>query len=61
MLFRSCTKDEVRPLAEMCIDVFNHLPDYIEQTFGFEFDVELTGDAEIGECWGAMQELPLSA
>lgn len=60
-LLFDCKKEEIKKLARMCIDIFEHMPEYIERTFGFKFNVPLTGDAEYGKCWGDMQELKLAA
>jgi DNA polymerase-1 len=60
-LIFDCTKEEVKLVAEMAIDVFNKLPQYINDVFGIDFDVELGGDAEYGACWGGMEELKLAA
>jgi DNA polymerase I-like protein with 3'-5' exonuclease and polymerase domains len=61
-LIFDCKKEEIKQLAEMCINIFNKLPDYIEQVWGIEeFNVPLTGDAEYGENWGDLKELKLAA
>ena len=45
-------REEVQELTEMCIQVFDDLPKYIKQVFGFEFNIPLTGDAEAGPNYG---------
>jgi DNA polymerase I-like protein with 3'-5' exonuclease and polymerase domains len=60
-LIFDCKKEEIKKLAEMCIEVFDDLPNLIEQTFGFDFNVPLTGDAEYGNSWGELNELKLAA
>jgi len=41
-------KSEVKPIARLCIDVFEALPMYIEKMWGFKFNLPLTGDVEVG-------------
>ena len=51
-----CIKSEARAIAKMCIQVFDDLPMYIHQTFGFEFNIPLTGDAEAGPNYGEQKK-----
>lgn len=39
---------EAKALARLCIDVFEALPKYIENYWGFKFNLPLTGDIDVG-------------
>jgi DNA polymerase-1 len=56
-------KEELHDLACLCVQTFNELPDLIERTWGFEFNLPLTGDAECGPnyCDTEKMELDLAA
>jgi DNA polymerase I-like protein with 3'-5' exonuclease and polymerase domains len=55
-------KEEMESLAEMCKDVFEHIPEYIEQLWPeITFDLPMTGDAEYGESWGDLTKLKMVA
>jgi DNA polymerase I-like protein with 3'-5' exonuclease and polymerase domains len=45
-------KNEVDELADLCIDVFTNLPKFIKQYWGFDWQVPLTGEVEIGDNYG---------
>ena len=49
-------KEEVRPLSELCVDVFEDLPNLIKKTWGFDFIVPLTGEVEVGLNYGELKE-----
>lgn len=51
--------DEVGRIAKLCISVFESLPKYIEQLWGFKFNVPLTGDIEYGKSYGALKKYKL--
>ena len=42
-------RDEVKPIARLCIDVFEALPMYIEKLWGFKFNLPLTGNVDVGK------------
>lgn len=47
-----CTKDSVREMANLCIQVFEDLPFLIAKWFGIPWNVPLTGDCSIGSDYG---------
>jgi DNA polymerase-1 len=49
-------QSECKELAELCIEVFNRLPQYIADYFGVEWNVKLAGEVEIGPDYGSMSE-----
>ena len=51
--------DELRPLAKLCVNVFESLPEKIEEMWGFEFNLPLTGDCEYGPNYGELKKLQL--
>ena len=53
----SCPDNEVDRLADLCMKVFNNLPFYIEQYWGVKWNVNLTGEIEIGENYGATKKI----
>jgi DNA polymerase I-like protein with 3'-5' exonuclease and polymerase domains len=48
-------KEELEELAKLCIKVFRALPQYIEQYYGFKFNVNLDGEFEFGPNYGKME------
>lgn len=48
-------KEEAKELAALCIKVFRNLPIYIEQYYGFRFNVPLDGEVEYGPNYGKME------
>jgi len=46
--------EELPIIAKLCSQVMSDLPKYIEQMWGFEFNVPLGGDVEIGVNYGHM-------
>jgi DNA polymerase I-like protein with 3'-5' exonuclease and polymerase domains len=55
-----CLEEELPAIVKMSIGIFDKLPEYLEKYFGFEFNVPLTGDAEIGKSWGSLEEYKLA-
>jgi DNA polymerase-1 len=55
-------KEEMKVIAAMCKDVFEHIPEYIEQLWPeIKFDLPMTGDADYGKSWGDLSKLKLAA
>jgi DNA polymerase I-like protein with 3'-5' exonuclease and polymerase domains len=44
-------------LADLCMTVFNNLPKYIKQYWGFDWQVPLTGEVEIGRNYGEQKQI----
>jgi len=53
----SCPDNEIDPLADLCMKVFNNLPFYIEQYWGVKWNVSLTGEIEIGKNYGSTKRI----
>jgi DNA polymerase-1 len=51
--------NELHKLSRLCINVFEALPKKIEETWGFEFDLPLTGDIEYGPNYGTLKKLQI--
>ncbi len=49
--------DELKDLARLCKTVFSNLPQYIEQYFGFKWNVKLEGEVEFGKNYKDLKEL----
>lgn len=47
-----CTKEEVRQMADLCIQVYEDLPFLIAKWFGCQWNVPLTGDCAVGSDYG---------
>lgn len=54
-----CTKEDARKLCELGIATFEELPSIAKTYFGWDIDVPLTGDAEIGYNYGATKKCPI--
>ena len=54
-----CSKEDARKLCEVGIRTFEELPKLAREYFGWEIDVPLTGDAEIGYNYGATKKCPV--
>ena len=54
-----CTKEDARKLCEIGISTFEELPKLALAYFGWEIDVPLTGDAELGYNYGATKKCPI--
>lgn len=52
-------EEELKKIAQLCVTVFRKLPKYIEQMWGFKFNVPLDSDCEYGQNYGEMQTLEL--
>ena len=50
-------KEEIKILYKICMDVFNNLPKYISQYWGYKWEVPITGEIEIGKNYGNMKEV----
>lgn len=50
-------EEELHRLAKLCVYVFESLPKYIEELWGFKFNVPLTGDVEYGKDYGSLKKL----
>lgn len=50
-----CKKEEVPLLSHIAVEVFEDLPKYLEEYFGWSITVPLTGDCEFGESYGAVR------
>lgn len=48
---------EVRAIGQLCLDVFNNLPMYIEKMWGFKFNLPLTGEIELGRNYQQMKKI----
>lgn len=53
-------KKDVDVTARTCVEVFRELPDLIEQFFGFEFNVPLSGEAKVGKSWAACKDYDIN-
>ena len=49
-------KEELRTIAKLCTRVFERLPHYIKELWGFEFNVSLGGEIEYGPNYGQLTE-----
>jgi DNA polymerase-1 len=49
--------NEVEWLCKLCTKVTNNLPNYIQNYFGFEWNVPLDGECEVGPNYGALKEV----
>jgi len=58
-LLFDCLNDEIMPIAKLCMQVFNDLPKYIRQTWGFEFNLPLTGAIEVGSNYAETEKLTI--
>jgi DNA polymerase I-like protein with 3'-5' exonuclease and polymerase domains len=47
--------EEMPIINDLCLYVFNRLPQYIEQVYGLEVNVPLTGDIEFGRNYGSLK------
>ena len=50
-------EDEVEQVADLCVDVFNTLPKYLNEYFGINFNIPLTGEFEVGPNYGDMKRI----
>jgi DNA polymerase I-like protein with 3'-5' exonuclease and polymerase domains len=48
---------EVEEIGTIALDVFKHIPQYVEQYFGWKITVPITGEVEYGPSWGEMKPL----
>ncbi len=54
-------KAEMQAIGKMCVDVFEHLPEYIMQLWpNINFDLPLSGDIKYGKSWGNLAKLELT-
>lgn len=49
-------ESEIDQLAKICTDAADHLPEYIKQVWGLDFNIPLSADIEIGDNYGQMEE-----
>jgi len=49
-----CPTEEIEKISELCLTVFERMPAYIEQVFGFKINVPISGTAEIGDRWATL-------
>jgi len=54
-------ESEIPTIAEICVNTFRELPQLIEQFWGFEFNVPLDGDVEVGDDYGSLEEYKMAA
>ncbi len=60
-LIFDAVKSEMHAIANICIDVFQHLPEYIMELWPeINFDLPMTGDADYGKSWGDLKKLELT-
>jgi DNA polymerase I-like protein with 3'-5' exonuclease and polymerase domains len=52
VLFDVDYKEDIVPLAKICIDVFEDLPRLVSKMFDVDFNLPLTGEAEAGKNYG---------
>ena len=52
-----CPDNEVDRLADLCMRVFNNLPTYINKYWGIKWNVNLTGEIELGPNYGQMKRI----
>ena len=45
-------ESEKEELAKLCLRVFNNLPKYIKQYWGYDWTVPLTGEVQTGDNYG---------
>jgi DNA polymerase-1 len=50
-------KSEEKLLTNICMHVFTNLPRYIRQYFGIEWNVNLTGEVEVGKNYGSLKQI----
>jgi DNA polymerase I-like protein with 3'-5' exonuclease and polymerase domains len=50
-------KDEEKRLADICMHVFRNLPVYIRYAYGIEWNVDLTGEVEVGPTYGNLKQI----
>lgn len=50
-------REETDCIADICMETFNELPQLIKQFWGVEFNVPLTGEFEVGDCYGQMKTI----
>ena len=48
---------EIDELADLCMDVFTNLPNFIQKYWGFSWQVPLTGEVEIGSSYGNQKRI----
>jgi len=54
-------KEEMQAIGKMCVDVFEHLPQYIMELWPeINFDLPLSGDIKYGKTWGSLEKLTLT-
>lgn len=49
-------EDEIPGIAEICLTVFRHIPQYMKKYFGIEWNVPMDGEFEIGDNYGELEE-----
>jgi DNA polymerase-1 len=55
-------ESEMVEIANMCIEIFEKLPAAVMQLWPhINFDMPMTGDAEVGDSWGDLHKLKLAA
>lgn len=59
-LIWDCYLEEEEPIARLCIYVFEHLPEYIDQVFGMKLTVPIGGDVEMGDRWATLEKVKLA-
>ena len=54
-------KEEIEQLAQLSINVFNRLPEYMKKVWNCDFNIPLTGEFETGPSYGDMDLYKLAA
>jgi DNA polymerase-1 len=47
----------VLPVARICIDTFNEIPDLLKKHFNWTITIPIDGEAEAGPSWGKMERI----
>lgn len=57
LIFDGPTEEDCRKAAKIAIDTFQEIPQLTKKFFGFEINLPISGEADLGNTWGTVERI----